>query len=381
MIKVRLLFNNKEYFAVKSVSYSYSLNRSIGIKSATITAIAGSEFRDFLLNLESKKVLLGKLIIDNQIYLEGFINDKLIHYTDSASGGTIINIRIMDRFAGLIASDIISSRPTGNLQNFLSDILTELGYVSDFVINTYQRKIRSTRDFIRSKGGFDATKPLIASRRASLVEENSFDLLGETLNINKAILMSNGYDTLTFEEPNILGNPVFKCFRYNTKSRLSNYNSIEKYGEMGDASSLTPSLVVTLNSYSKKAKKDNNTSVITPNPYGIPHIIKVHRLSSESSYEEIQDMMDFSFAGIKARSNSFVIRLKNIAFDSKNNFFAPNKTVSVYDEKFAINRDMIILDTSTTIDSESGTDTVLNVTYKESFEDNVTIKKRGRIIK
>lgn len=381
MTSVRLLLNGKEFFSIKSITFNYSLNKSIGIKSASITAISGTNFRNFLLDLEMKKVLLGRLIINNKIYLEGFINDKLIHYTDSAESGTIINIRIMDRFVGIIGSDIISSRPTGNLQNFLSDILTELGYVSDFVIDTYQRKIKSPLDFLRNKNGFDSTKPLIASKRASLVEENSFDLLGETLNVNKAILMSNGYDTLTFEEPNLLGTPVFRCFRYVSKSKQSNYNSIEKYGEMGDASSLTPSLVVTLNSYSKQSKKDNNTSVISPNPYGIPHIIKVHRLNSESSYEEIQSMMDFSFAGIKARSDSFVIRLKNIAFDSNNDFFTPNKTVTIFDEKFAINRDMIILDASTTIDSESGTDTTLNVTYKESFEDNISIKKKGRITK
>lgn len=378
MNNVKLLLNNKEYFVIKSVTFNQSLNRSIGIKSASLSAIDNGNFGSFLVNLEKSKVMLARLIVNNKIYMEGFINDKLIHYSDSPNG-IKINIRIMDRFVGLIASDIITTRPQSSLQVFLKDVLTELGYVSASLINTYQKNIQSAYDFIRDKEGFRSNKPLIVGKRASLVEENSFDLLGETLSINKAILMSNGYDTLTFEEPNVEGKPCFKAFRYRDKSRYSNIESIDKYGDIGDVSGLTPSLVITLNSYTKKANQDNNSSVFSPNAYGIPHIVKVNRISSESSYDEIQDMMNFSFAGIKARSDSFNIMLKGIAYDSNNDFFRPNKTITVYDERFAINRDMIIMQASTTIDSESGTSTQLNVSFKEAFTDNISIKKKGRI--
>jgi hypothetical protein len=382
MTKIKLTINGSEYFPIKSVALGNSLNKSISIRSATVSAIYSIKLKDFLLELNQSKILLCNLFIDDKLFLQGFINDKLVHYGDSSDGGTNISIRLLDRFVGLVGSDIIYSRPDGqSLQSFMSDILTELGYLSSTFKNTYLKKINSARDFLSVRGNIDINKPLKAPKRNSLVEEQSFALLGECLSINKVILMSNGYDTLTFEKPNISGAPTFEAFRHLSSDRYSNIVSLEKYGEMGDANSMTPSIIITLNSSSDSTKKDKNTSVISANPNGIPHIIKVHRVDMNASYQEISGMMNFAFAGIRARSNSFIIRLGNIKFDKNGDFFQPNRTITVYDEKYGHNFNMIIMDARTDIDADSGSQTTLNVSFSESFEDNISIKQKGKILR
>lgn len=382
MTSVSIEIEGVIYFPVKNVSLAHSLNKSIAIKSATISCIATKNFKDFLSLLNIKKILLCRLYIDNKIFLEGFINDKLVHYKDDANGGTELNIRLLDRFVGLIASDLITSRPKGTLQSFLSDALTELGYVTQDKINTYRRTIKTARDFLKSTGNININQPLKAFQRSSLVEEDAGNLIGECLSINKVILISNGYDSLTFEEPNIKGKSVYNAYRNIESNRVEgSIVSIEKYGEMGDASSLTPSVVITLNSYSKSTKSDNNTSVISNNIYGIPHITKIHRVSMQASYQDIAGMMDFGFAGIKARSNSFVIRIGGVKFDNNLDFFQPNRTINVQDQKYGLDTDMIILDARLDIDAESGSGLTLNVCFEESFEDNVSIKQKGKILR
>jgi len=382
MTSVTIEVDGKSLFPVKNVSLAHSLNKSIAIKSATVSCVATRGFKDFLIMLNIKKVLLCRLYIDNKLFLEGFINDKLVHYKDDANGGTEINIRLLDRFVGLIASDLITSRPNGSLQSFMSDVLTELGYVSSIFINTYQKNIKNARDFLKSSGDLNINQPLKVFQRSSLVEESSSDLIGECLSINKVILISNGSDTLTFEKPNLKGKPVFNAYRnFDSNRTEGSIVSVEKYGEMGDASSLTPSVVVTLNSYSKSTKSDNNSSVISPNIYGIPHVIKMHRVSMQASYQDIEGMMNFAFAGIKARSNSFILRLANVKFDNNLDFFQPNRTINVRDEKYGLDADMVILDAKLDIDAENGSSLVLNVCFEESFEDNVSIKQKGRILR
>lgn len=381
MTSVVLEINGQITFPVKNVSLGHSLNKSIAIKSATVSCVVTKNFKDFLALLNIKKILLCRLYIDNKLFLEGFINDKLVHYRDDANGGTELNIRLLDRFVGLIASDLITSRPKGSLQSFLSDALTELGYVSPIFINSYDKKIKTARDFLQSSG-IDINKPLKAFQRSSLVEEDSGNLIGECLSINKVILISNGYDTLTFEQPNLKGKSVYSAYR-NIESHRAEGSivSVEKYGEMGDASSLTPSVVITLNSYSKSTKSDNNSSVVSPNLYGIPHVIKLHRVSMQASYQDISGMMNFAFAGIKARSNSFIIRISGVKFDNNLDFFQPNRTINVQDEKYGLDTDMIILDAKLDIDAESGSDLTLNVCFEESFQDNISIKQKGRILR
>lgn len=382
MTSVTLEINGQIIFPVKNVSLAHSLNKSIAIKSATLGCVVTKDFKDFLSLLNIKKILLCRLYIDNKLFLEGFVNDKLVHYRDDPNGGTELNIRLLDRFVGLIASDIITSRPKGTLQSFLSDILTELGYVSATFINSYDRKIKTARDFLKSSGDINIDKPLKAYQRSSLVEEDSGNLIGECLSINKVILISNGYDSLTFEQPNLKGKPVYSAYRNIESNRAEgSIVSVEKYGDMGDASSLTPSIVITLNSYSKSTKSDNNTSVISPNAYGIPHVIKLHRVNMQASYQEIGGMMNFAFAGIKARSNSFILRIAGVKFDNNLDFFQPNRTINVRDEKYGLDTDMVILDARLDIDAESGSDLTLNVCFQESFEDNASIKQKGRVLR
>lgn len=382
MVKVTFEVSGYDYFPVKSVSLTHSLQRSIGMKSTTITAIPGRNFKDFLLELHQKKVMLCRLSVDDKIFMEGFINDRFVHYSDRPNGATEVKIRLLDRFIGIVASDIITSRPKGSLQSFISDILTETGYVSSLFINTYQRKITNARDFLKVSGAIDINKPLKAYQRSSLVEENASDLLGECLAMNKLILISNGYDSLTFEDPTDSGDTIFNARRTlegSSLKKFSNIISLEKYGEMGGQQSLTPSVVITLNSYQKSASKDSNTSVISPNAFGIPHIIKLNRVNMQASYQDIQGMMNFAFAGIKARSNSYVINLAGVIFDDFGNFFQPNRKVHVYDEKYGLDYEMLIMDTKLDIDAQSGSNLKLNVAFQESFQDNVTIKTKGRL--
>ena len=382
MTSVILEIEGKSIFPVKNASLAHSLNKSIAIKSATLSCIVTRDFKDFLSLLNIRKILLCRLYIDNKLFLEGFINDELVYYKDDANGGTELNIRLLDRFVGLIASDLITSRPKGTLQSFLSDALTELGYASEIFINSYQRNIKTARDFLKSSGNININKPLKAFQRASLVEEESSDLIGECLSINKVILISNGYDTLTFEEPNLKGKSVYSAYRNIDSYRAEgSIVSMEKYGEMGDASSLTPSVVITLNSYSKSAKSDNNSAVVSPNIYGIPHVIRLNRVSMQASYQDISGMMNFAFAGIKARSNSFIIRIAGVKFDDNLDFFQPNRTINVQDDKYGLDTDMIILDARLDIDAESGSSLTLNVCFEESFQDNVSIKQKGRILR
>lgn len=387
MTKVNIYFRAlgdtdfREFFPVEQVSMAHSLNKSVAIKSATARLIYTTRFKDFLLLLNESKILLCDLYVDDKLYLQGFVNDRLVHYQDNPDSGTDINIRILDRFVGLISSDTILSRPTGTLQSYLSDVLNELGYVNRNIINTYNRNISSAKDFLKAGEGINLNQPLKALKRATLTEEDTSDVLGECLGINKVILISNGYDTLTFEKPNILGETTFLAKRYMSNDRVSNLSSIEKYGDLGDASSLMPSVVITLNTYKKATKKDNNTSNVAINQYGIPHIVRMNRVNSELSYQDIDGMMNFAFAGIKARSNSFIIRLPNMKYDSFGDFFQPNRTISLYDEKYGLDFDMIVMEARTEIDSQSGSETTLNVSFKESFIDNVSIKQKGRVLR
>lgn len=369
-----------EPFPVLRTSLGYSLNKSVAIKSATASLIYTKEFKNFLLLLNEEKILLCDLYVDDKLYLQGFINDRLIHYADGENG-TDINIRILDRFVGLISSDTILSRPNGTLQSYLSNVLTELGYDNPRIINTYNRKIKTTKDFLKASGDINLNEPLKALRRSTLTEEDTSSVLGECLGINQVMLISNGYDTLTFEKPNILGDSTFSAFRYLSGNKSSNIISLEKYGEMGDANSLMPSIIITLNTYKKATKKDNNTSNIAINKYGIPHVVRINRVNSELSYQDIDGMMNFAFAGIKARSNSFIIRLANSNFDKFGNFFQPNRTIRLYDEKYGLDFNMVIMEVKIDIDSEGGSETTLNVSFTESFIDNVSIKQKGRILR
>lgn len=372
MTSVNFVINGKEYFPIVRVSFAHKISRSIAIKTATISCISGSKFSDFELQMNKQPVALGSLYIDGRLYMQGFLTKELYGW-DSTPDGITIEFRLFDRFVGLIASDVITSRPSGSMQSFLADILDELGYTAKPFINTYEKKVRDARDFL-SVDGVDINKPLKTVQRTSLVEEDTYSLLGEYLGINKVLLISNGYDTLSFEKASTKGTPVFEVNKF--IGGQSNFLNIRKDSQVSDGSSLTPSIVYTLNSYKKQVDKDSNDSVSSFNVYGIPHIIKIHRVAMEATYEEISSMMDFSFAGVKARSNAYSITLSALT-DSNGDFFRPNKSIKVFDESTGIDAKMMILDASTTIDAESGTQTRLSVSYQESFQDNVSIKNRG----
>lgn len=368
----RLLIDNREYFPAIAVSFGHKTSKSIVMKSATITCISGSKFSDFELQMNRKPVALAKLYIGDKLYMDGFITKELYGW-DSTPDGIIITFRLFDRFVGLIASDVIISRPTGSVQSFLADILTELGYTAKPFIETYEKRITNARDFLATDG-VDINKPLKTVQRNSLTEESSSSLLGDYLGINKILLVSNGYDTLTLEKAGTKKESTFEVKRL--LNGESNLLGISKDGQISDEGSLAPSIVYTLNSYKKQANKDSKDSVNSFNRYGIPHIVKMHRVNMEATYEEINSMMDFSFTGIKARSNTYSLKLEALT-DSSKNFFRPNTNIKVLDESTGIDTNMMILDASTTMSAENGVETELTVSYQESFQDNVSIKNKG----
>lgn len=373
---VTLKIDGADILIPKRASLAHKTNSSIALKTARINCIASpKKFLEFKQKMDSGNLILAALFVDDKLFIENYITNDLVFWHKTPSG-TEIDITIFDRFVGIQVSDIIRSRPKGTLQSFLADILNETGYTAEFAIDSYQRKRSKATDFIVAAQGVDISKPLRAIQRTSLYEESSQDLLGECLTINKVMLISNGYDELRFEKPNLIANPIYELDNFGTYSNIS---TIEKYGKISDENSLPPSLVLTLNSYTKQRKSDHNTSVISPNIYGMPHIIKVSRVNMQASYQEIGDMMNFSFAGIKARSNSYRISICGTKFDNQGNFFEPNKTVEVIDKELGIDAKMIIMDVGLEIDSQQGSEITFNVCHLESFEDNITIKSRKKL--
>jgi hypothetical protein len=376
MNKIKVLFDGKEYFSFTSVSTVHKTNRNICLKTATLSAVdLQVPFKDFLIELNKRGRMLATLYINNKIYIENYITKKSIYYNDSPTGGTDITVNITDRFNPLIESDVIKTQPEGTLQGFISNILEELEYTKEEFINRYQKKVTTARDFIVN-GIFVNEQELKSFTRSDIMEKDSISLVGEACTLANLLLVSNGYDTLRLEKPNLLPVPIFTVYR---KGNLGNIMYFEKTPDNPARS--TPSKRIILNSSTKRAKQDKNTSVVVNYKNGMPHIQKVRRVNVEASYEDLAEAMDFNFAGITAMENSFIYQIPHTIFDLSNNFFVPNRKVYVYDDKYGIDEAMTILEVGFTINENDGSQLTLNLTTQASFDNNASIKQKRSLMK
>ena len=376
MTNVKILFDNNEYFRFTSANGSWGVENNLAFKEANVSAIPNVQIHDFIKDMKAKGNMLARMFIDDKLFIESFVNSDNFQYRDTASGGTEIDIQLSDRFTGLKNSDIIKTKPVGNLQNFISSMLTELDYSSPSRINTYDRKIKKTDDFIVNGEGVVSQK-IKSFARHDIVEKDAKSLLGEALALSNLLLVSNGYDTLSLEKTNSYPSPIFTLLR---TDKACNIKTMEK---VGGNSEPTPSQIVILNSSgvkeegSKKIKKDQNSSVIVNYKAGIPHIKKVKHISASASYQDIKKSIDFHFAGIKAAENSFIYRVSNSVFDSNGNFFRPNRLIRLIDHKYLIDEDMQILRFSFNIDPTS-TEISLNLTTQNSFDNNASLNSNKK---
>lgn len=378
MNRIRALFDNNEYFEFSYVYGYYNVSNNIATKSLTLSAVSVKSFKDFVIALNDKKVMLADIYIDNKLYISGFVNNGNFSYSDSANGGTNISIDVNDRFNALNISDIIETKPQGTLQNFIASILKELDFTSSKYINTYNKKIKKASDFLRNGKDVDIQK-LKTFTREDIVEKSALMLLGEALSIHKLLLISNGYDTLTLEKANSYLDPVFEVRRDNKYSNVSKSSKAPN-------NKRSPYQTIILNSSQPKNeditnKTDSYTSLIVPNSNGIPHIREVRHVSLNATYEDLAKSVNFRFAGITAQENSFVYNIDDNIFDDYNDFFQPNRLVSVYDEKYGINSNMQILQNSFTIDANSGSSTILNLTTQNAFNNQSTVKQKKSLMK
>ena len=390
----RVFFDEKEYFKISSLQANHDIERNMALKVVRIEAIAFQEtLKDFLIELNKRGNMLARVDIDGKTYIENYINQDSFSYQDSADGGTEINMIIFDRFFGLKYSDIILTKPEGNLNSFLNNILKELGYFDDNRIKRYKREINASTSFVLNGGGVKE-QVLKSFTRKDINYKTAVELVGEALSLSNLLLISNGYDTLTLEKPNPYFNidddlgqftsDSFANFSLFRNSLGSNISHAEKIND--DMNNPNPSKKIILNSRPSKndadvKTKDSNTSVVVNYKSGLPHIQKIKRLSVQATYQEIAESIDFQFAGIRARSNSFRYRVPNIYNDNQKNFFVPNSPIFVVDEKYGIQEVMSTLQVSFIISADNGSETILVVTTQEAFENNASIKQKRNLMK
>lgn len=385
MVKLNVYFDNKEYFKFSNLSANHTTENNISLKEVSLNAVVSVPFKDFIVDLNTKNKMLASVYIDDKIYIEGYINQDNLKYRDSADGGVQIDIIIKDRFIAIKKSDIIKTKPKNNgfLQNFICNILDELDFTDPQFINKYQKKVNKSSDLLIN--GLGVSQQFLKSfARNDIVQKDALSLIGEACTLSNLLLISNGYDTLTLEKPNSYEELIFLGVR---NDKMFNISYGEKTGD--DFENCTPSKIIILNSSEDSIDKDGNykgfqdknTSLLVNYSGGLPHIQKIRNLSVDATYQEISKSINFNLAGIKAKSNSFLYKIPHKIFDVNGNFFIPNRSVKILDEKYGIDEVMTILQVGFTIDSSSGSELTLNVTTKEAFDNNASIKQKRILMK
>ncbi|MGK0468872.1 hypothetical protein [Clostridium sp.] len=386
MNKIKVEFNGKEYFKFTSINGGIFIERNICLKNCSLRGVSfQNELKDFLLELNFNKVMLCSVFINDKLYIENYISEDSLGYSENAEESVVVDFVVLDRFIGLKESDIVIAKPIGTLRTFTSSILSELEFDSPKYLSKYRRKIVSASDLIKS-GSDVVDKDLKTFTRSDIVEKRAFDVLGEACQLSNLFLISNGYDTLSFER----ANPYFNQETFQTSEvrfsiyrneRGQNYSNFRKNsGAMGKPN---PFKKIILNSGGSGEGKiaDENSSIIVNYNKGIPHIQTVRHLSVNATLKEIVDAQDFYFAGVTAMTNSFVYTIPNIFTDLDDNFFIPNQPIFVQDEKYGIQEVMTLLSANFTIDAKNGSNITLVVTTQEAFENNASIKQKKSLMK
>ena len=104
---IKILLDNKEYFQYNSITCSHIVNEGIALKSAFINAsITYQNYISFAIDMADKQVMLGSIEIDGKIFLQGFVNLKMIS-TEVDNTNLRISFAINDRFFPLTVSEVI----------------------------------------------------------------------------------------------------------------------------------------------------------------------------------------------------------------------------------------------------------------------------------
>ena len=104
MNNIKVTFDGKEYFAIQGISASHTISRNIALKEVSISAASMQvTFKDFLIALNKKGVMLASVFVNNKLYIQNYVTHSSFGYKDTPSGGTEIKISISDRFVALIA--------------------------------------------------------------------------------------------------------------------------------------------------------------------------------------------------------------------------------------------------------------------------------------
>lgn len=369
---IKVLFDDRQYLDFNFGQFDHNIDSNLAFKNCILRAVVSEPFKDLITYINSKNFVLTKVFVDDKLFLEAFVNDDNFTYADTPSE-TTIQLTLSDRFIGIKESDLITTKPQGTLINYLANILKELNYAGKNFINTYNKKIKTTRDLIAIGNNIDTTKQLKTFVKTDLEQYSAEKTIGDICGLVNVVLISNGYDELKFEKISEKTTPVYEIISPG-KNLICHF---EKVGKTSLGQSLTPSKVIILNS---NDEGDQNTSVVKYNNSGIPHIQKINHVNLKASYADISKYVDYSFAGIKARNNSFILKVSNLIFDDNGNFFIPNTCVKVRNEKWGIDEIMRIMQVGFTIDAEGGTELTLNVTTQDSFENNVSLKQKRSLM-
>ena len=375
MNNIKVTFDGKEYFAIQGISASHTISRNIALKEVSISAASMQvTFKDFLIALNKKGVMLASVFVNNKLYIQNYVTHSSFGYKDTPSGGTEIKISISDRFVALIESDIFETQVNekSDFQSFLGNILSELKFDDPRYINNYKNKIKKAKDLIVNGQSIEYNLKIKSIKnRKDLLGQSVMKVISESLMLSKVFLISNGFDRLTLEKPSSDKIPVFNIVRKNNQSNI-------EYSQKTDVSQgrPTPFRNIILNSNSKASKSDNNQAVVINNSGGLPHIQKIKTLSTELSYREIVDSIDQEFAGMKARDNSYLYKIPHNIFDLNGNFIRPNQSIRVLDDKYGIDAIMSVLQVRFSFDPTNGSELILNLTPKRTFIENKNIKQQ-----
>ena len=359
----KILLDGREYLHIIELTWSYDLVDNIAYREVNISAVNSINFKDFLLEIRTKNRMLASVFIKDKLFLEGFIMYGDIKFSKNESGFNI-SFEVKDRFFPIRESDVIRTRDSGTLQQYIANVLSELRFDSPEFINTYPRHITRASDFIKNGDGVTSQK-IKTFKRAELAEKNSHTLIAQSLNFSHNIIISNGSDTLTIEKVDLDKNPVFRIYD-DVESNISYY---EKAGE--EEKKQTPAMIVVLNSgVSEEGKKiqDTNTAIVQPFKKGRPNYQSIFRINTATSIQNINRNLDFYLKGMVSKSNTFNFTVPGVIFDKYGNFFQPNRYIRVFVKDIGLDEDMKILSVRGEL-SGDGSVVTFNLTSKEAIND------------
>jgi hypothetical protein len=383
-VSVKILLDNQEYFACNSITCSHAISQGLAIRTAQMNFIVPfSSYIQFAIDMANKQAMLGSVIIDDKLYVQGFLNLKMISTEILQDQAMSISFNINDRFFPLFHSEVIKIlffKNHASLQMLMAGILKELDYLK---YSNYPQKRVIATDFIKNALNVKNIK-LTQNVVKHAVHEKAITIIDEACSIYKVLLNSNGSDTLYVEKYDSYLEPVYKInLSFNSRTgnpEFSNVSNVRKIGQDNNDASKIVVLNPSINRKKPKVK-DKHTSLIVIYEKGLPNIQMVKTINREVTYEGLKNGINQSILGLNASANSYVYQLDGVLYDDNKDFFKPNRSVHVSDEIHLINSKMIIIGSSFSIDATNGIRTTLNVSFQESFDDNVNAKHKLSTLK